>query len=171
VTPYEPFESFLLGEPDATSLSTVIQPDSHAYSSHYATFVQDDWKVSSRLTVNFGMRYEYHPMMLDHLNNTTNFLPNYVSVVNGVTVRGAVVIPNQAAFSILNPAFAASIGRNIAEAGVVNDDVEMPKRIKRYLHGGLSGAFICHVKRNSADTITKFIYQVIQSSRVPRCGD
>jgi hypothetical protein len=61
--------------------------------------------------------------------------------------------------------------RNIAEPGVVNDDVETPKRIKRYLHGGLSRAFIRHVKRNRADALAEFIYQVIQSSRVARCGD
>ncbi len=109
VTPYEPFESFLLGYPDSTSIATVIQPDTHAYSPHYAVFAQDDWKISSRLTLNFGLRYEYHPMMMDHLNNVTNFLPDYVSVVNGQTVHGAVIIPNQASFSILNPAFAASI--------------------------------------------------------------
>jgi multidrug resistance efflux pump len=50
-------------------------------------------------------------------------------------------------------------------------DVETPKRIKRYLHGGLSRAFIRHVKRNRADALVEFIYQVIQSSWVARCGD
>ncbi len=56
--------------------------------------------------------------------------------------------------------------RNIAEPGVVNNDVETTKRIKRCLHGGLSRAFIRHVKRNRADALAEFIYQVIQSSRV-----
>jgi hypothetical protein len=122
VTNYEPFESFLLGYPDSTSLATVIQPDTHAYANHYGFFVQDDWKVSSRLTINFGMRYEYHPMLRDHLNNTTNFVPNYVSIQNGQTVNGAVIIANQQAYSILNPAFAASIAPTpiltAAEAGI-----------------------------------------------------
>jgi hypothetical protein len=109
VTAYEPYEAFLLGIPDSTSIATVIQPNTEAYASHYAGFAQDDWKISSRLTLNFGLRYEYHPMLNDHLSNTTNFLPNYTSTVNGQTVNGAVVIPNQAAFSILNPAFAQSV--------------------------------------------------------------
>src|SRR6202166_318836 len=61
--------------------------------------------------------------------------------------------------------------RNIAEPGVINDHVETPKRVKCYLHGGLSRAFIRHVKGNRADALAEFIYQVIQSSRVPRCGD
>jgi hypothetical protein len=108
-TPYEPFEAFLLGIPDSDSIATVGEPDTHAYASHYGYFVQDDWKVSSRLTLNYGMRYEYHPMLRDHLNNVTNFLPDYVSVVNGQKINGAVIIPNQASFSLLNPAFAESI--------------------------------------------------------------
>ncbi len=122
VTAYEPYEAFLLGIPDSTSIATVIQPNTEAYSPHYAGFAQDDWKISSRLTLNFGLRYEYHPMMRDHLNNTTNFLPGYTSTVDGQTVNGAVVIPNQNAFSILNPAFAQSIYPTpiltAAEAGI-----------------------------------------------------
>jgi hypothetical protein len=104
-----PYAAFLLGVPDQTRLATVIEPDSSAYASHYAVFAQDDWKVSSRLTLNFGLRWEYHPMFLDHLVNVTNFLPNYTSIVNGTLVHGAVVIPNQEAFKILNPGFAESI--------------------------------------------------------------
>jgi hypothetical protein len=122
VTPYEPFEAFLLGYPDSSNISTVIQPDTQAYAAHYAAFAQDDWKVSSRLTVNFGMRYEYHPMLKDHLDNVTNFLPDYVSIVNGQTVHGAVVIPDQKSFSLLNPAFAQSIAPTpiltAAQAGI-----------------------------------------------------
>ena len=48
-------------------------------------------------------------MFLDHLSNTTNFLPTTSTIVNGVTVNGAAVIPNQYAFSILNAGFAQSI--------------------------------------------------------------
>ena len=101
--------SFLLGYPDTSNIATVIQPDTHGYSGHYGFFVQDDWKASSRLTLNYGLRYEYHPMFMDHLSNTTNFLPDTYNVINGVTVHGEVVIPNQFAFSILNAQFAQSI--------------------------------------------------------------
>ena len=107
--PTNQWRRFCSGLTNSTSIATVIQPDTHAYAAHYAGFVQDDWKLSSRLTLNFGLRYEYHPMFRDHLNNTTNFLPDYTSTVDGQVVNGAVVIPNQAAFSILNPNFAKSI--------------------------------------------------------------
>jgi hypothetical protein len=107
--PFVPFDAFLQGIPDVSAIATVLQPNTHSYAGHYAFFGQDDWKVSHRLTLNFGLRYEYHPMFRDHLNNLTNFLPTYTSVVNGAVVPGAVIIPNQQSFSILNPAFAESI--------------------------------------------------------------
>jgi hypothetical protein len=102
------FGSFLLGVPDTDKLSTVLNPNTQGYSHSLAGYVQDDWKVTSRLTINFGLRYEYHPMFRDHLNNTANFLPDNYAVVNGVTVHGAVVIPDGSQ-GLVNPAFAQSI--------------------------------------------------------------
>jgi hypothetical protein len=102
------FASFLLGIPDSDQIATVLNPDSNGYSNSYAGYVQDDFKVTPRLTVNYGLRYEYHPTFIDRNNNTANFLPNYTSVQNGVPVAGAVVVPN-AGVSLINPAFAQSI--------------------------------------------------------------
>jgi hypothetical protein len=105
-----PFAAFLLGIPDKTQLNTVIQPDSDGVAHSFAFYVQDDWKVTPRLTMNYGLRWEYHPMFWDRLINGSNFLLDYSSIANGKRVNGAVVISNNDAFKILNPDFATSIG-------------------------------------------------------------
>jgi hypothetical protein len=116
------FAAFLLGIPDATRLATVLQPDSDGVAHSFAFYVQDDWKPTPKLTLNYGMRWEYHPMFWDKLLNGTNFDPNYVSVVNGKRISGAVIVQNQDALKILNPDFARSIGNTpiltAAQAGI-----------------------------------------------------
>jgi outer membrane receptor protein involved in Fe transport len=104
-----PLASLLLGYPDQTTIGSVLNPATDAQQNSYAVFAQDDWKVSSSLTINFGLRWEYHPGFHDINNNITNWVPDYVSTVDGQTVHGASILPNQAAFANVNPQFAASI--------------------------------------------------------------
>lgn len=104
-----PLASFLLGYPDSTTTATVVNPATDAYSKHYAFFGQDDWKVSQSLTINFGLRWEYHPAFQDKNNNVVNWYPNYTSTVDGQTINGAVILPNQAAFANINPQFVESL--------------------------------------------------------------
>jgi len=103
-----PFAAFLLGVPDQTALTTVTAPDTDGYGYNMAFYVQDDWKVTSRFTLNYGLRWEYHPNYADHYNNISNFLPDYTSVINGQTVHGAIVIPDGSE-SLVNASFRASI--------------------------------------------------------------
>lgn len=116
-----PLASFLLGYPDLSTISTVINPNTDAYSKAYATFVQDDFKLSQSLTLNFGLRWEYHPGFKDKNDDVVNFDPYYQNVVNGQNT-GAVIVPNQAAFVNINSGFVQSIAPTpiitAAQAGV-----------------------------------------------------
>jgi Carboxypeptidase regulatory-like domain len=117
-----PLASFLLGYPDNSTIATNLAPDTYAMAEHYAVFAQDDWKMTRNLTLNYGLRYEYHPMFRDKYNNLANFDPAYTSVQNGQTVQGAVIIPGPGTFGIVNQGFAESIAPTpiitAAQAGV-----------------------------------------------------
>jgi len=50
------FATFLLGTP--TSGNTTINADEQISTKYIAPWVQDDWRVSSHLTINLGLRYD-----------------------------------------------------------------------------------------------------------------
>ena len=121
-TGYIPLQGFLLGYPDLTTIATVENPTTNSYAKHYAFFAQDDFKVSRSLTLNYGLRWEYHPMFRDHNNNLANFDPAYTSTVDGQTVNGAAIIPGPETLPLVNPGFAQTIAPTpivtAAQAGV-----------------------------------------------------
>jgi hypothetical protein len=60
------FASFLLGDPSGGYVDNNINP---AFRSHYyALYVQDDFKVSSRLTLNLGLRWDYETPRVERYN-------------------------------------------------------------------------------------------------------
>jgi hypothetical protein len=118
------FTSFLLGYPDATDVSTTNKPSMNGLGYSYAFYGQDDWKVTSNLTLNLGLRYELHPPLTDTGHNTAFFLPDYngAGTVTGSTVHGAVVVPNAQALSFESTQFIAAISPTptltAAQAGI-----------------------------------------------------
>ena len=103
-----PFAAFLLGVPSSDTIATVLYPNTNAWGQSYAFFAQDDWKITPRLTINYGLRYEYHPMFQDHNGNVAAFLPGYYQGLDGSVVHGGVAVPN-GSLNLVNPGFSGSI--------------------------------------------------------------
>jgi hypothetical protein len=84
------FADFLLGYPAETQRS-VGNAQAYLRQNSYAAFVQDDWRITSRISVSAGLRYEYAAPYSEDGGNLLNLnysnLPNAPSLehVNTVT--------------------------------------------------------------------------------------
>ena len=67
------FADFLLGTSNGLRGSNTIYMNMRAPYQHF--YVQDDWKVNERLTLNLGVRYEYNPPFLETRDGIGYFDP------------------------------------------------------------------------------------------------
>jgi outer membrane receptor protein involved in Fe transport len=68
----EPFADFLLGTPVSSSIA-ILSRDNDGRATHYKTYFQDTIRVSKKLTMDIGVRYELHPGYADAGLNIGNF--------------------------------------------------------------------------------------------------
>jgi hypothetical protein len=68
------YASFLLGEVTSASGTTHLGESQRGKS--YSLFFQDDWKVTRRLTLNLGLRWDYQTQPVEANDGMTNFDPN-----------------------------------------------------------------------------------------------
>src|SRR6266702_4749910 len=100
----DPFANFLLGMAP-TRVTYIAQPrppmDVHNWEQGY--FFQDDWKVTPRLTVNLGIRYELVSPFVDKNDIMLNFDPTFSNNT------GRFIIASDKTTQFLDPRIAATL--------------------------------------------------------------
>jgi hypothetical protein len=79
--------TFMLGQVSSASIVTAVGESEAGHS--ISGYIQDDYRVTPRVTLNLGLRYDYQPWATERNNGLSNFVPNVVDSVNGL--KGAVL--------------------------------------------------------------------------------
>jgi hypothetical protein len=105
------FATLLTGQPGGGSINNLHNIDYKR--GNYAGFVQDDWRVSRKLTLTLGLRYEFFSTVKERFNSQANFNP----------ITGMLDIPKESNVA-LTPTFAALLQVNHnASPGLINPDL------------------------------------------------
>jgi len=74
------YADFLLGLP-AYNLIVVTGADLDSRAKHFGVYGQDEFRITSRLTLSYGLRWELHPPFTEQKGNLGNFDPKTGSLV------------------------------------------------------------------------------------------
>jgi hypothetical protein len=90
------YASFLLGLPTTTSLATPV-PANYPRSTLYGFYAQDDFRVNQKLTLNYGLRYEYQQPWVEKFDRRYAFDPKTGSLVVAGSTIPTDLVPQVAA--------------------------------------------------------------------------
>jgi len=82
------YASFLIGQIGSSSMTSYAVPEYASRFRAISPYVQDNWKITSRLTLDLGLRWDYFPPVRENDNYLSFFNPN---ITNPVTGSGGVL--------------------------------------------------------------------------------
>jgi hypothetical protein len=87
------YASFLLGTM-SSGTHNVTELHGHYSEPYYGAYIQDDYKVTARLTLNLGLRWEYETPRVEANNQVANFnFTGSASLPNGTALHGGLMFP------------------------------------------------------------------------------
>jgi hypothetical protein len=90
------YANFLLGWPSSASRG-IARPAAYPRSTYSGFYVQDDFKLHPRITMNFGLRYEYQTPWVEKFDRMFTFDPTTGSMVTAGSSMPSDLVPNVAA--------------------------------------------------------------------------
>ena len=78
------YASFLVGEIDKGSFTQYLQQEFGARFQAISPYVQDTWKVNSKLTLDLGLRYDFFPTITEVHNAESYFSPSLANPITGI---------------------------------------------------------------------------------------
>lgn len=177
-----PFAHFLLGLPP-TTVSYVLQPrpamDVHNWEHGY--FFQDTWKLTPKLTLNLGLRYELITPFVDKNDLIANFDPNYVNPTTGQL--GRFIIPSTKTLKYLDTriisfgyVLAQDSGLGVGRGTVRMDKTDVSPRVgvayrlgsKSVIRGGYGIYYPTSAAQGIRDPIATNPFNQAITKRVPK---
>ena len=78
------YASFLVGEIDKGSFTQYLQNEFGARFRAISPYIQDNWKVTPKLTLDLGLRWDYFPSITEVHNAESFFSPTLANPITGV---------------------------------------------------------------------------------------
>ena len=78
------YASFLIGQNDKGSLTQNVVQQYNSRFRAISPYVQDNWKVTEKLTLDLGLRWDYFPTLVEAHDNMSFFNPNLANPITGV---------------------------------------------------------------------------------------
>jgi hypothetical protein len=78
------YASFLIGQIDKGSFTQTLVQEYGSRFRAISPYVQDNWKVTEKLTLDLGLRYDFFPSLREAHDNMSFFNPNLPNPITGI---------------------------------------------------------------------------------------